>query len=163
MCTGFSSPCDCYWDNSVWTKVLTQPTDQNCCPWSHSAWLKTLITINSFAVRKLALTGQLASSSVKTSACEFPTTIRVGNLQCLPISSVQLDKNFHADYQVLLLKTRWQPSEEKRVWGLCVCVWRGGSHPCVFILREIYKSLCFRIQGLTRGCASPVLTLSNHV
>lgn len=28
-----------------------------------------------------------------------------------------------------------------------------GFHPCVFILREIYKTLCFRIQGLT--CAVP--------
>lgn len=53
----------------------------------------------------------------------------------------------------LLITAAWNQQmairKEIGIWG----VWEGGFQPCVFILREIYKTLCFRIQGLT--CTTP--------
>lgn len=66
-------------------------------------------------------------------------------------SWIQLGKNFHADEQVLCLK----PGDDRHLRsGRNV----GGVyfHPRVFVLGEIYKTLCFKIQGLT--CAMPPLS-----
>lgn len=76
---------------------------------------------------------------------------------------IQVEKNSSTYFQELLLKTRWRSDELACVCAcqcihaymcvcVCICVWCegwGDFHPYVFILRQLYKTLCFIIQGFS--------------